>query len=78
MSRTTAQRAKKAIGRVAERTKAAVAKAKLVGAEAGLVAKRAKYRLKTSKKARAAVVAAAAVTAVALGVAAVKKARKRR
>ena len=58
--------------------KKTVEKTKLLAAEASLVAKRINYKLKTSKKARAAVIAGAAVAAAAIGTAVVKRARKKR
>ena len=72
----------KAVARKARKVvalgKKTVEKTKLLAAEATLVAKRINYKLKTSKKARTAAIAGAAVAAAAIGTAIVKKARKKR
>ena len=58
--------------------KKTVEKTKLLAAEANLVAKRLNYKLKTSKKARTAAIAGAAVAAAAIGTVILKRARKKR
>jgi len=58
--------------------KKTVERTKLLAAEANVVAKRIKYKLKTSKKARAAAIAGAAVAAAAIGTIVVKRARKKK
>jgi hypothetical protein len=63
--------------KVVDLGKKTVAKTKLLAAEANLVAKRINYKLKTSKKARAAVIAGAAVAAAVIGTVVVKRGRKK-
>lgn len=60
---------KAASKKVVKGTKRGFERAKVLATKAGVALKRAKNSLKTSKKARAAVVAGAAVAAVAIGAA---------
>jgi hypothetical protein len=74
VAKTVARRTRE----VVDLSKKAVAKTKLLAAEANLVAKRVNYRLKTSKKARIAAIAGATVAAAAIGTIVVKRARKKK
>ena len=74
VAKTVARRTRE----VVDLSKKAVAKTKLLEAEANLVAKRVNYRLKTSKKARIAAIAGATVAAAAIGTIVVKRARKKK